>query len=215
MNDFWTTVLVILVVCIIIGLLMLIAGLALAAFYIRRQFARYLVPNPLEIARDLERLARTHSQLNEDALARVVIKSTAIFVGVVGFITGIGGFLFFIIGLPFDLAVCTRRQMKMVQIITAIYGNTDLDPDLLQARYIALVAGGAGTGWILKRAVPKLFGEAIPFIGAFVGFGFNWFSTQSIGRAAIVWNQGETLRAVAAGKYQQLRVRVQSRALRP
>jgi uncharacterized protein (DUF697 family) len=211
----WTTVVAILIVFCIIGLLMLVTVLAFAVFYVRKQLSRYLVPNPLEIARDLDRLARTHGQLSEDALAHLVIKSTAIFVGVIGFVTGLGGIFVAIIGLPFDLAVCTRRQMKMVQVITAIYGNADLDPDLLQARYVLLVTGGAGAGLILKKAVPKLLGEAIPFLGAFVGFGFNWASTQSIGRAAIVWNRGETLKAVAAGKYRQLRTRVHSHSLRP
>ena len=211
----WTTVFAILIALCVIGLLLLMAVLLFTYFYLRGQIARYLIPNPLEIARDLERLARVHPQLDEDALAHVVIKSTATFVGIVGFITGIGGFFVAIIGLPFDLAVCTRRQMKMVQIITAIYGNADLDPDMLQARYMALVAGGAGAGWILKKAVPKLLGESIPFLGAFVGFGFNWVATRSVGKAAIVWNKGETLRAVAAGKYQQLRVRAQHGSLRP
>lgn len=202
------TVLLVLLILVAVAFVLFTVLAVWVFFYLKRQVKRHLRPNPHEIHRDLERLRRTHPDLGPDELAARVIRTQSLFLGLTGALSGLGGLAFALIGMPIDLSVSTLRQMKMVHMLTAIYGNDDLDADELEMRYMSLVLGGAGAAKLLLRLVVKLVGEAIPFVGSVAGFGINWAITQSIGEAAVSWNKGQTLRERSAQLYREKRVRL-------
>lgn len=140
-----------------------------------------------EVQRDLERLRRTNAGLGPDELAAKVINSQALFLGLTGALSGLGGLAFALVGMPIDLSVSTLRQMKMVHLLTAIYGNDDLNPEELEVRYMSLVLGGAGAAKLLLRLDVKLVGESIPLVGSVAGFGINWMITKSSGLFALIY----------------------------
>lgn len=194
-----------LILFVVLGVV-LVLFLLLAAWvflYLKRQAIRHLRPNPHDIHRDLERLRRTHANLSTDELAAKVVNNQALFLGLTGVLSGFGGIVSALIGMPLDLSVSTLRQMKMVHMLTAIYGNDDLDPEMLEIRYMSLVLGGAGAAKLLLRLIIKLIGESIPFVGSVAGFVINSMITKSIGEAAITWNKGETLRQRGSKIYKE------------
>lgn len=203
------TILIFILFAVGLLLLMFITTVVVFAVLGRKWIARNLKPNPYEIHRDLERLRRLNPNADINELASRLISKNALILGVIGAVTGMGGIFFSLVGMPLDLSVSTLRQMKMVHIITALYGNDDLDPDTLELRYMTLVLGGSGITSIaskfITRILTKTVGTSIPLLGSIVGFGFNWIITKSIGEAAIAWNRGETIREHSVLRIQQFK----------
>jgi uncharacterized protein (DUF697 family)/uncharacterized protein YneF (UPF0154 family) len=202
------TLLLVLLVLVAVAFVLFAVLAVWVFFYLRRQVRQNLRPNPQQIHTDLERLRRANPTLGPDELAAKLINSQSLFLGLTGALSGLGGLAFALVGMPIDLSVSTLRQMKMVHMLTAIYGNDDLDPEELEVRYMSLVLGGAGAAKLLLRLVIKIIGESIPLVGSFAGFGINWMITKSIGEAAVSWNKGQTLRERGTQIYREQRVRL-------
>lgn len=191
---------------VLVVFLVALAAIGIWAFFFGKKLIyRLLKPNPHDIHRDLERIQRLYPNESADELAARIIRQNALFLGFVGIFSGLGGFITTIVGTPLDISVSTLRQMKMVHIITALYGNDDLDSDALEIKYMSLVLGSAGASKLLFFIILKMLGNTIPFAGSIFGFSLNWFFTKSIGESAIAWNNGESLRERGRNKFQELK----------
>lgn len=201
----WTVVLIVIVVGLVLIVLLLLAA-ATALLFGRRavqaRIAKYLKPNPSDIARDLVRLKKKFPNMEVDEVAAKYVSEQAVLLGVVGFMTEMFGFALPVVGFAIDAGFTTIRQMRMVHVIAALYGDNDqFDPEDMEIRYMALV----GVGTLLPRFVLKFLAGEIPVIGGIANFGINWFVTTSIGRTAIGWNTGKTGREIVSGELKRLK----------
>lgn len=170
-----------------VTLLIFAAVGAITFYYLRKN----LNPDPAEIRREYDKLVTAFPFLTADELSEKIIREYAQKTGIIGGLSGIGGFIIFLVTLPFDLGGSMILQMKMIHLIALFYGN---DPADSKKNNITLVMGGWGAsgvvGFLLKKVLPKVLGEAIPLLGGLVGFGVNWATTKSIGEKAIARNKG-------------------------
>jgi uncharacterized protein YneF (UPF0154 family) len=171
--DTLTSIAAVVAALVGIGLLLLVvfvAAVALAVVFGRKQMMKFLMGDPSTIHREIDMLQRANPGSGTDDIAKKLIARQALYTGGVGAVAGLGGGLTFLVGAPVDLVASMRRQMRMVQAITTLYGNDDLDFEMLQLKYATLVLGGSGagaiTGKLVMRTLVKAIGEAIPGLGA-------------------------------------------------
>jgi uncharacterized protein (DUF697 family) len=113
--------------------------------------------------------------------------------GVIGAITGIGGFITLPIGLPVDIILSLRLQAAMVDLIAAVYGHaTDSEAEAKIRTFLIMSAGGEisqrATGAAIKfllRVIGKSFSKLIPVIGAIISFAVDYSICQAVGRVAV------------------------------
>lgn len=201
----WSVVLIIIVVALLFLVFLILAAAAAFLFgrkAVQARIARYLKPNPDDVERDLMRLRNKFQNMEVDEVAEKYISEQAVLLGIVGFMTQVWGLAFPVMGFAIDAGFTTVRQMRMVHVIAALYGDNDqLDSEDMEIRYVALV----GVGTLLPRFVLKFIAGAIPVVGGIANFGINWFVTTSIGRTAIGWNTGKTAREIVSGELKRLK----------
>lgn len=205
MSDTGTFMAIVLIAIVLfIGLLLILTATAL--FFgrkaIQQRVARFLRPNPNDIQRDLVRLRNKFPNSSVDEVATKYIAEQAVLLGIVGFMTEVWGFFIPILGFTIDAGFTTLRQMRMVHVITALYGgNNQLDAEDMEIRYMAMV----GVGTLLPRFILKFLAGEIPFVGGVINFGINWLVTTSIGKTAIGWNTGKSGREIISSEARRLK----------
>jgi hypothetical protein len=135
---------------------------------------------------------------SEAQLIERLIRREALRTGVIGAVTGFGGFFTLILGLPIDMLTTARIQAQLVAFVAQRYGREPRTPTEQRVQRYLIMAGGAPlnrwTGRLLldfaTRFVSKALAKFIPFIGAFLSFGVNYFFTQATGRLALEWYSG-------------------------
>lgn len=186
------TVLIVLFVCFIAFVLVPLLLLVVFVITQRKRLSRMLLATDGDIDSDLRRLISENPSLSEDQLAQKALNSASVITAVFGLATGIGGVFTIPLLVTVDTAVTLRRQMRVVQMIFAIYNNRRPADE-----YLILVLGGSGaTELLLKlfvRILIKLPWE-IPFIGGVICAAINYFVTQGVGKAAIAKARGERIR---------------------
>ena len=168
----------------------------------------YLVLRSLKqlASTDTARLEQRYAELyqkhyprqTEEQLIRRLIRREALRTGIIGAVTGFGGFFTLIIGLPIDMLTTSRIQAQLVAFIAERYGREPRTPTEKQVQRYLIMAGSAPlnrlTGRLVldfgTRFVAEALAAFIPLIGAFLNFGVNYFFTQATGRLALEWYSG-------------------------
>src|SRR5258708_40237437 len=96
---------------------LLVIFIVVAAYLAFRQFQRFIAPDVDDMKRRYDRLRADNSGLSDEALIRKIIHQQALKCGLVGAITGLGGFITLPIALPIDILLSMRIQAAMVQFI--------------------------------------------------------------------------------------------------
>jgi len=182
--------------CGVIGLLLLLMIVALFAF---RWLQRLFTPDISAMQRKLEELRAANPTFSNEALIGIIIRQQAFKCGVIGAITGLGGFITLPVALPIDILMSMRLQSAMVQFIALVYNQTEVSADELRLQTKLVMTGGVEltetTTTLIMRGVLRLLGESlsilIPAIGAIVGFLVNYSLAQATGRLAIRWYAGK------------------------
>lgn len=174
--------------------LVVLAILGVIGFWIGRQALEgFVQPDATELHKDLAKIRAKHPNLKRDELVQKVIKQQSLKCGLVGAITGVGGFFTLPISLPIDILVTARLQSTMVGFIAELYGYSDSLEN--KAATYAVMTGGneisALSTKLIQNYLPRFFGKSfsklIPFFGAFISFALNYFFAQSTARLAIKW----------------------------
>ncbi len=189
-NSLWNLLLIILV----IGVVMVIV-IAVIAFFAIRQLQRFTAPDLAEMRKKVADLQRDNPGASREALIQRVVHEQSIKAGVVGAITGLGGFVTLPIALPVDILVSMRLQATMVQFIALMYGEVaDTSQELKVQTYLVMAGGTQVTettfNLIMKfalRILGKSFSKLVPVIGAVVGFAVNYGIAQATGNIAMRW----------------------------
>lgn len=159
----------------------------------RRVLNDFFDPDSTALRRYYERLRAENPRLPADRLLARVIGRQSFRCGVVGAITGLGGFITLPIALPVDILISLRMQAALVDFIAELYGQGQVSERERQLRTYLILSGGrrlseAALEVAMKfalRVLGKSFAKLIPFVGAAVSFAFNYTMVQGIGRLAL------------------------------
>ncbi len=182
----------------------------------RVAFDRWMTPDPAQLALRLTELRRRHPAANDAALAARVINDQAFKAGLVGALTGVGGFLTLPIAIPVDFALSAKIQAATIHFIAQTFAPGQ-QVDSMRLQTYAILAGQrfsqqwaeassravqAAIAQLIRRLVAETVAESllkiVPFVGAFVGFAFNYAATRLAGRLAIQWYATRRLPAINA-----------------
>jgi len=176
-----------------------LAVFAITAFLVLRSLKQLASTDTARLEqRYAELYHKRYPRESEAQLVGRLIRREAFRTGVIGAVTGFGGFFTLILGLPIDMLTTSRIQAQLVAFIGERYGREPRTPTEKQVqRYLIMAGGGPLNRWTSRllldfaaRFVSKALAAFIPFIGAFLNFGVNYFFTQATGRLALEWYSG-------------------------
>jgi uncharacterized protein (DUF697 family) len=201
-QSLWNLLLGILIVGFLISLLVILVLIVIAIFAFR-WFQHLLTPDMTELQRRLAQLQRANPQAPVEVLVQKIIRQQSLRAGIVGALTGIGGFITLPVALPVDLILSMRIQATMVRFIATLYGHGNPNSQEAKLETYLVMSGGTEVSEasfsIIMRIVARILGESLsiflPFFGAAVGFGVNYFIAQATGNIAIRWYSGPAARA--------------------
>jgi hypothetical protein len=184
------------ILLIFVFLLLLCAVFTIALVFLGiRRLQKFLAPDLADMTRRLDEMRRNNANLSDDALIQKIIQQQAFKCGVVGALSGLGGFITLPIALPADILLSTRIQSTMVQFIAMVYNQTATSNQELSAQTYLVLSGSAEvtqtTTKFIMRFIPRILGKslsiAIPAFGAIVGFIVNYASAKVTGNLAVRW----------------------------
>ena len=152
-------------------------------------------PNTEQLQQRMDQLRAQNPTATTEQLVSKMIHRQAVRAGVVGAITGIGGFWTLPLALPLDLALSFRIQATLVNFIAYLYGETDPNPLNGKVRAALVMTGSSRVTEttinlftrLAIRVAGKSFAKMIPFLGAIISFAVNYVLVQLMGRAAARW----------------------------
>jgi hypothetical protein len=191
-NSFLSNLLLIIVAFIVV----MIVVAVVAVYLVIRQLRRFTSPDIAQMRQKLEELRIANPGASRESLIRKIIQQQAMKCGVVGAITGLGGFITLPVALPVDILVSMRIQATMVQFIALMYeGEASASADNLKLQTYLVMSGGVEvtetTFNVVMRFVLRIIGESlsilVPVIGLVVGFAVNYVIAQATGNIAMRW----------------------------
>ncbi len=197
-----TAFLVYLSVCCIMPVFILTVG-AVIAFRRGSSFISGMIdPDVDRMQTSYDVLREKYPDKSADDLVQIIIRRQALRCGVVGAITGLGGFVTLPIAIPIDIVVSYRIQGAMVNFIARAY---DYDPKILQEEQAVaslvmfgnqrLTTSGMRAATNLALDIGgKTLSKIIPFIGAIIGFVLNAATTQATGHVAAALYSGRAMK---------------------
>ena len=174
-------------------LLLLIVVAIIAAVLIVHQLQRFISPDILRLQQQLDQRRKAQPGVALDSHMQAIIQQQAFRAGLVGAITGLGGFITLPIALPVDLILSMRIQATLVQFIASVYGHGVLDGASAKVQNYLITTGTVEVtettfNWIMK-IVLRVLGESLsmllPAIGALIGFVLNFGIASATGHVAL------------------------------
>ena len=172
---------------------------AILAFMIYRRGAQWMEswfePSHDHLQQRMEALRTRHPNATTEQLVAKIIHRQALRAGIVGAITGVGGFWTLPLALPVDLALSFQIQAALVGFIAYLYGDAASDSVGSKVRAYLVMTGSSKatqttTNFLMRLAVRiagKSFAKVVPFLGAAISFVVNYLIVQVMGRAAAKW----------------------------
>jgi hypothetical protein len=196
-------ILILFVIAILIGIVLI--GLVIFAF---RRFQRFVTPDIGAMQRKLAQLRARNPNASNEALVGKIIREQSFKCGLVGAVTGLGGFITLPIAIPVDILLSMRLQATMVQFIAMLYGETNPDSQELKLQTYLVMSGGVevteGSFNFIMKVILRILGDSlsklVPFIGAGVGFAVNYLFAQATGNIAMRWYAGKLARPALVGR---------------
>lgn len=185
--------------------LIVMAVLAVLVFWFGRRWVDQLVaPDPEKMQQRLIAMQAKNPQAQRNELVQQVMREEAIKCGVVGAITGFGGFVTLPITLPIDLLLTARYQASMVSFIAQAYGY-DNSLENRAATYAVMTGStqvSRTTLSLIQRYLPRVIGKSfsklIPVFGAIIAFVVNYFLARSLGNLAVRWYESKPRQEILA-----------------
>lgn len=185
--------------------------LAMAAFAVWN-FTRFLntittvsAPDTEALHKQYEKLKAEHPKATQQQLTRKIINRFAFRQGLVGAVTGVGGFLALPIGLTVDLAYSARSNSALSFFIAQLYGIESQEEALNLAQLLVLRRekvnpdelvlwqeqfAGLAYQQLARTVLLRTVSKVIPFAGAITGFLVNYSSAQIFGSVADQYYRG-------------------------
>jgi uncharacterized protein (DUF697 family) len=182
--------LIVVVLCVVpMALTAVVGWLAL------RQLQRFFSADAGDMNAQFERLRARHPDARNIDLVHKVVRQQSMKCGLVGALTGLGGFLTLPIALPIDILLSMRIQAAMVQFIASAYGQHEVGQPELRLRSYLVMTGSVRASQstfrfvmrVILRLMGKSFAKLVPFIGAIVGYVINYSIARATGNVALRW----------------------------
>jgi uncharacterized protein (DUF697 family) len=176
-----------LVIVAIIGFLAWRAG--------RDRINDFLDPSVERLQSRFNDLKQKNPSASDEELIGRIIRRQAFLSGIVGAVTGFGGFVTLPIGLPIDILASLYLQAGLVNFIAAHYGQKGKGDWEGRVRGYLIVSGGGQVTQttskaligFLVRVIGKSLSKLVPFLGAAISFAVNYAIAQAIGQVALRW----------------------------
>jgi hypothetical protein len=160
----------------------------------------WFAPDQEKLQEQVAAMRAKQPDISREQLARHIIQRQALRAGIVGAITGIGGFWTLPIALPVDLILSFQIQAQLVNFIAYLYRDKHPEGFNAEVRTYLIMTGSShvtqtSINYLTRLAVRiagKSFSKIIPFAGAVISFGVNSVIVQVMGRAAMRWYAQET-----------------------
>lgn len=180
-------------IVVVIVFLLLRAGL--------RGINEFANPDISTLQAEFEKQRAKNPNASTEQLVGKIIQQQAFKSGVIGAITGLGGFITLPIALPVDIVMSLRLQAALVEFIAAVYGHPQSSEQEARIRtFLIMSASGQITertmGVAIKfllRVIGKSFSKLVPFLGAAISFGVNYAIVQGIGWGAVRWYRNKPI----------------------
>ena len=183
------------------GLLCLLPLLATAvlAFVVFRagqqRLDTWFASDPAKLQEYVATMRAKQPDISREQLINRIIRRQAFRAGIVGAVTGIGGFWTLPIALPIDLALSFQIQAQLVNFIAYLYNERNQDDLNTRVRTYLIMTGSSKvtqttTRYLTRLAVRvagKSFAKIIPVAGAIISFAVNYVIVVVMGRAAARW----------------------------
>jgi len=183
--------------CVLPSVILLV--LAVLVFIFGKRWVEGIIePDVESLHQTMVDLKASHPDWTNDKLISTVVHRQAFKCGVVGALTGFGGFATLPIALPIDLVLTARYQSSMVSFIAQVHGyESSLEN---KAATYAVMSGSTEvskmTLAMLQKYLPRFAGKTlskfIPVIGAVIAFAVNYALARSTASLAIRWYQSKT-----------------------
>jgi hypothetical protein len=175
------------VIVAVVGFIVLRAG--------RERLNDITDPDVNRLEQRYEALRAKNPSASREELIEKIIHAQALRCGLVGAITGLGGFFTLPIALPIDILASLYLQAGLVGFIAAQYGKENDSEWEKRARTYLIVSGGGKVTQTASRAligflvrvVGKSLSKLVPVFSAGISFAVNYFIAQAIGRLALRW----------------------------
>ena len=168
---------------------------ALVVVIVIRQVRHFVSPDTAKLHIQLDRMRMQHPELSIDDHVQATIRQQALKCGLVGAVTGLGGFITLPVALPVDLILSMRIQATMVQFVAMAYGQSATGGVAAKVQTYLITSGTVEvtetTFNLIMKLVLRLLGESlaifVPAIGAVIGFGVNYAIARTTGQVALRW----------------------------
>lgn len=154
-----------------------------------------LNPDVSRLQARYQKLKAENPTASDEILIGKIIQGQALRCGVVGAITGFGGFFTLPIALPVDIIASLYLQAGLVNFIAAHYGQgSEREWEKNVRSYLVVSGGGQVTQTtsraiigFLVRVIGKSFSKLVPVFSAAISFVVNYLIAQAMGRVALRW----------------------------
>ena len=179
---------------------LVLAGLA---FYFGREWVEdFIEPDLPKLQEKMQAIKAKKPDIDDDKLIAKIVNQQAFKCGVVGAITGFGGFVTLPITLPVDLLLTARYQATMVSFIAQVHGFEESVEN--KAATYAVITGSTelskATSVLVRKYAPRVlsksFSKLIPVLGAVIAFVVNYVMARSMAKAATVWYKSDAREVV-------------------
>lgn len=184
---------------LIVGMVALVcivplALLGLTVAMLLRMARGALNPDVAGLHRRYDQLRAGRPQASREDLLRRIVAEQALWCGLIGAVTGVGGVLTLPLGIAIDLALTLRIQINVVTFIEQVYTG-GVSHSAAQVRSVVIMTGsGRATRWTtaalvnaISRLLGKSFAKVLPIAGAVISFAVNYAILRAVGQAAIGW----------------------------
>lgn len=195
--------LIVALLCILPLISFIILGAVL--FIFGKRFLANVDPNVDCLYEQYTQLYNENPQVPLEEHVRKILHQESLKCGVIGAITGLGGFFTLPIALPIDMVLSMRLQVTMVQFVARAYGFDESDRTGQWATYMIMSRSGDVSRMSINvllryavRIVGKSFSKLIPFIGAAISFVINYLIARSSGHVAQTWYRQRASQSTSA-----------------
>lgn len=195
--------------CVIPSLVLLVIGV-LGFWFGRRWLQNFVEPDVEKIQSEFTAMKAQNPDLQHEKLLEKVVHRQSVRCGMVGALTGLGGFVTLPIALPIDIVLSSQIQASMVSFIAQSYGYSNSIEN--KAATYAVMTGSnelaALSNKMIVRYAPKLLGKSfaklVPILGSAIGFALNYTIAQSTARVAVKWYEGKSRQEILTAGQEEL-----------
>ncbi len=204
MEEFFQNLQLLFLLACVLPLIVLVVLSILIFWFGKRWVADFVEPDAEKMQQRLTAMQARKPQAQRSDLVRQVMREEAFKCGIVGAVTGFGGFVTLPITLPIDLLLTARYQTSMVSFIARAYGYENTMEN--RAATYAVMTGSTQVSRVslrliqryLPRVIGKSFSKLIPVFGALIAFVVNYLLARALGNLAVRWYENKPRQEVLA-----------------